>query len=143
MIYKFEKFIVSLIVILSILCIGLNILDKNEIISTVNTSTNNETKLVNSTNYLQAGVIKMAFSSSDGVKILVNGEENFNYTLNDNIMTLAVSNKDVVEVDLRNFKGDRLSILILKVSENVSSPVVNEKYEFSKGINKLFSVKTY
>ncbi len=141
MIYKFEKFIVSLIVILSILCIGLNILDKNEIISTVSSTSNEQTKLVNSSNYLQAGVIKMSFSESDGVKILVNGEEDFNYTLKNNIMTLAVSDKDVVEVDLRNFKEDKLSVLVLKVSDNIKSPMVNEKYEFNKGINKLFSVK--
>ena len=80
MIYKFEKFIVSLIVVLSILCIGLNILDKNEIISTVSSTSNEQTKLVNSSNYLQAGVIKMSFSESDGVKILENGEEDFKYT---------------------------------------------------------------
>ena len=141
MIYKFEKFIVSLIVVLSILCIGLNILDKNEIISTVSSNSNEQTKLVNSSNYLQAGVIKMSFSESDGVKILVNGEEDFNYTLKNNIMTLAVSDKDVVEVDLRNFKEDKLSVLVLKVSDNIKSPMVNEKYEFNKGINKLFSVK--
>ncbi|MCO8192957.1 MULTISPECIES: hypothetical protein [unclassified Anaerofustis] len=141
MIYKFEKFIVSLIVVLSILCIGLNILDKNEIISTVSSTSNEQTKLVNSSNYLQAGVIKMSFSESDGVKILVNGEEDFNYTLKNNIMTLAVSDKDVVEVDLRNFKEDKLSVLVLKVSDNIKSPMVNEKYEFNKGINKLFSVK--
>lgn len=141
MIYKFEKFIVSLIVVLSILCIGLNILDKNEIISTVSSTSNEQTKLVNSSNYLQAGVIKMSFSESDGVKILVNGEEDFNYTLKNNIMTLAVSDKDVVEVDLRNFKEDKLSVLVLKVSDNIKSPIVNEKYEFNKGINKLFSVK--
>ena len=141
MIYKFEKFIVSLIVVLSILCSGLNILDKNEIISTVSSTSNEQTKLVNSSNYLQAGVIKMSFSESDGVKILVNGEEDFNYTLKNNIMTLAVSDKDVVEVDLRNFKEDKLSVLVLKVSDNIKSPMVNEKYEFNKGINKLFSVK--
>lgn len=141
MIYKFEKFIVSLIVVLSILCIGLNILDKNEIISTVSSTSNEQTKLVNSSNYLQAGVIKMSFSESDGVKILVNGEEDFNYTLKNNIMTLAVSDKDVVEVDLRNFKEDKLSVLVLKVSDNIKSPMVNEKYEFNKGINKLFNVK--
>lgn len=141
MIYKFEKFIVSLIVVLSILCIGLNILDKNEIISTVNSASNEQTKLVNSDNYLQAGVVKMSFSESDGVKILVNGEEDFNYTLKNNIMTLAVSDKDVVEVDLRNFKEDKLSVLVLKVSDNIKSPMVNEKYEFNKGINKLFDVK--
>ena len=141
MIYKFEKFIVSLIVVLSILCIGLNILDKNEIISTVSSTSNEQTKLVNSSNYLQAGVIKMSFSESDGVKILVNGEDDFNYTLKNNIMTLAVSDKDVVEVDLRNFKEDKLSVLVLKVSDNIKSPMVNEKYEFNKGINKLFSVK--
>ncbi|WP_138268985.1 hypothetical protein [Anaerofustis stercorihominis] len=141
MIYKFEKFIVSLIVVLSILCIGLNILDKNEIISTVSSTSNEQTKLVNSSNYLEAGVIKMSFSESDGVKILVNGEEDFNYTLKNNIMTLAVSDKDVVEVDLRNFKEDKLSVLVLKVSDNIKSPIVNEKYEFNKGINKLFSVK--
>ena len=141
MIYKFEKFIVSLIVVLSILCIGLNILDKNEIISTVSSTSNEQTKLVNSSNYLEAGVIKMSFSESDGVKILVNGEEDFNYTLKNNIMTLAVSDKDVVEVDLRNFKEDKLSVLVLKVSDNIKSPMVNEKYEFNKGINKLFSVK--
>lgn len=141
MIYKFEKFIVSLIVVLSILCIGLNILDKNEIISTVSSTSNEQTKLVNSSNYLEAGVIKMSFSESDGVKILVNGEEDFNYTLKNNIMTLAVSDKDVVEVDLRNFKEDKLSVLVLKVSDNIKSPIVNEKYEFNKGINKLFDVK--
>lgn len=141
MIYKFEKFIVSLIVVLSILCIGLNILDKNEIISTVSSTSNEQTKLVNSSNYLEAGVIKMSFSESDGVKILVNGEEDFNYTLKNNIMTLAVSDKDVVEVDLRNFKEDKLSVLVLKVSDNIKSPMVNEKYEFNKGINKLFDVK--
>lgn len=141
MIYKFEKFIVSLIVVLSILCIGLNILDKNEIISTVSSTSNEQTKLVNSSNYLQAGVIKMSFSESDGVKILVNGEEDFNYTLKNNIMTLAVNDKDVVEVDLRNFKEDKLSVLVLRVSDNIKSPMVNEKYEFNKGINKLFSVK--
>lgn len=141
MIYKFEKFIVSLIVVLSILCIGLNILDKNEIISTVSSTSNEQTKLVNSSNYLEAGVIKMSFSESDGVKILVNGEEDFNYTLKNNIMTLAVSDKDVVEVDLRNFKEDKLSVLVLKVSDNIKSPIVNEKYEFNKGINKLFNVK--
>ena len=83
----------------------------------------------------------MSLSSTKNVKVLVNGEENFNYTLKDNIMTLAVSDKDVVEVDLRNFKEGTLDILILKVSDGLTNPPVSQKYQFSKGINKLFDVK--
>lgn len=141
MVYKFEKFIVSVIVILSIVCIGLNIMNRNEIISTVSNNTSNETKLVNSSNYIKAGVVKMSLSSPKNVKILVNGEENFNYTLKDNIMTLAVKNKDVVEIDLRSYKEDELNVLILKVSENIKNPLNGKKYTFTKGINKLFDVK--
>jgi len=141
MVYKFEKFIVSLIVILGILFIGLNVMNKNEVLSTVNNTSQNETKLVNSQNYVKAGAVKMSLSNSENVKILVNGEENFNYTLKDNIMTLALSDKDVVEVDLRSFKEDELSILILKVSDGVNNPPVSKKYQFTKGINKLFDVK--
>ncbi|WP_290770573.1 hypothetical protein [Anaerofustis sp.] len=141
MVYKFEKFIVSVIVILSIVCIGLNIMNRNEIISTVSNNTSNETKLVNSSNYIKAGVVKMSLSSPKNVKILVNGEENFNYTLKDNIMTLAVKNKDVVEIDLRRYKEEELNVLILKVSENIKNPLNGKKYTFTKGINKLFDVK--
>ncbi|WP_294467566.1 hypothetical protein [uncultured Anaerofustis sp.] len=141
MVFKFEKFLFSFIVILSVLFVGLNIMNKNEVLSTVSNGSSNETKLVNSDNYLKAGVIKMSLSSTKNVKIMVNGEENFNYTLKDNIMTLAVSDKDVVEVDLRNFKEDTLDILILKVSDGLTNPPVSQKYQFSKGINKLFDVK--
>lgn len=141
MVFKFEKFLFSFIVILSVLFVGLNIMNKNEVLSTVSNGSSNETKLVNSDNYLKAGVIKMSLSSTKNVKVLVNGEENFNYTLKDNIMTLAVSDKDVVEVDLRNFKEDTLDILILKVSDGLTNPPVSQKYQFSKGINKLFDVK--
>ena len=141
MVYKFEKFIVSVIVILSIVCIGLNIMNRNEIISTVSNNTSNETKLVNSSNYIKAGVVKMSLSSPKNVRILVNGEENFNYTLKDNIMTLAVKNKDVVEIDLRRYKEEELNVLILKVSENIKNPLNGKKYTFTKGINKLFDVK--
>ncbi|MCR2032790.1 hypothetical protein [Anaerofustis stercorihominis] len=141
MVFKFEKFLFSFIVILSVLFVGLNIMNKNEVLSTVSNGSSNETKLVNSDNYLKAGVIKMSLSSTKNVKILVNGEENFNYTLKDNIMTLAVSDKDVVEVDLRNFKEGTLDILILKVSDGLTNPPVSQKYQFSKGINKLFDVK--
>ena len=141
MVFKFEKFLFSFIVILSVLFVGLNIMNKNEVLSTVSNGSSNETKLVNSDNYLKAGVIKMSLSSTKNVKILLNGEENFNYTLNDNIMTLAVSDKDVVEVDLRNFKEGTLDVLILKVSDGLLNPQVSQKYQFSKGINKLFDVK--
>ena len=141
MVFKFEKFLFSFIVILSVLFVGLNIMNKNEVLSTVSNGSSNETKLVNSDNYLKAGVIKMSLSSTKNVKVLVNGEENFNYTLKDNIMTLAVSDKDVVEVDLRNFKEGTLDILILKVSDGLTNPPVSQKYQFSKGINKLFDVK--
>ena len=141
MVFKFEKFLFSFIVILSVLFVGLNIMNKNEVLSTVSNGSSNETKLVNSDNYLKAGVIKMSLSSTKNVKIMVNGEENFNYTLKDNIMTLAVSDKDVVEVDLRNFKEGTLDILILKVSDGLTNPPVSQKYQFSKGINKLFDVK--
>lgn len=141
MVFKFEKFLFSFIVILSVLFVGLNIMNKNEVLSTVSNGSSNETKLVNSDNYLKAGVIKLSLSSTKNVKILVNGEENFNYTLKDNIMTLAVSDKDVVEVDLRNFKEGTLDVLILKVSDGLLNPPVSQKYQFSKGINKLFDVK--
>ena len=64
MVFKFEKFLFSFIVILSVLFVGLNIMNKNEVLSTVSNGSSNETKLVNSDNYLKAGVIKMSLSST-------------------------------------------------------------------------------
>ena len=57
-------------------------------------------------------------------------------------MSLVVSDRDVVEVDLRNFKKETFSVLILEKSDNIKSLKVGEKYEFTRGINKLFDVKT-
>lgn len=141
MIYKVEKILITLMVLSFISFVSLSFLKSGNVISTINNSNSGFESLAASSNYVEGGVIKLSVSTLKNVKILINGEENYASSTKGNIMNIAVKDLDVVEVDLRQFKGDSVSILVLDLSNNINAPKVNEKYTFTKGINKLFCVK--
>ena len=139
----FENFLFCSVIVLLISIVGLEVLNNTNSTFTLNEMSKKEdtSLLTSSSNYKKAGVVSMSVSTLKGVRFLVNGQREYNSSTKDKTINLAIADLDVVEIDLRRCKEEEVSVYILAVSDGIKTPLVNQKYVFSGGINKIFRVK--
>ena len=129
----FENFLFCSVIVLLISIVGLEVLNNTNTTFTLNEMSKKEdtSLLTSSSNYKKAGVVSMSVSTLKGVRFLVNGRREYNSSTKDKTINLALTDLDVVEIDLRRCKEKEVSVYILAVSDGIKSPLVNNDICFS------------